>query len=106
MSDYGSCYRHSWKSDMTTNAACPECAEERLQQVIRLQSLEANQAAEIERLRARIEELEDALRELIECGDLRGDTSLPHPADDPVTWTARMQDAWDDARSVIGGEDE
>lgn len=52
--------------------------------------------AEVERLRA-------ALAELVEVADLRGDSTLPHPADDPKPWTARMQTAWDEARKA--GED-
>lgn len=46
-------------------------------------------------------ELLAALTELLEVGDLRGDTDLPHPADDPLLWSARMQNAWDDARAAI-----
>ena len=36
----------------------------------------------------------DAVSELVEVAELRGDCDLPHPADDPRIWTARMQDAW------------
>lgn len=36
----------------------------------------------------------EALDELLEVAALRGDDNLPHPADDPKLWTARMQDAW------------
>lgn len=43
----------------------------------------------------------EALEELLEVADLRGDSTLPHPADDSVLWTARMQDAWDEARTAI-----
>ena len=42
--------------------------------------------------------LVDALTELLEVGDLRSDTQLPHPSDDPLLWTARMQEAWDVVR--------
>jgi hypothetical protein len=60
---------------------------------------------EIESLRERVKELEvkeeksscliNAVEELLEVANLRGDNDLPHPADDPKLWTARMQDAWD-----------
>lgn len=50
---------------------------------------------------ARIAELEGALSELVEVADLRGDSMLPHPADDPILWTARMQTAWDEARTAL-----
>lgn len=39
----------------------------------------------------------DAMEELIEVAQLRGDQELPHPADEEKLWTARMQDAWSDA---------
>lgn len=42
-----------------------------------------------------------ALEELIEVADLRGDSDLPHPADDPKLWTARMIDAWDGGREAL-----
>ena len=42
-----------------------------------------------------------ALEELVTVARLRGDNSLPHPCDDPLTWTARMQQAWDDADSIL-----
>jgi hypothetical protein len=45
--------------------------------------------------------LEDVLRELLEVADLRGDSDLPHPSDDPLLWTARMQTAWDEARAAL-----
>jgi len=51
-----------------------------------------------------IERLRKALRELIEVADLRGDSTLPHPADDPHLWTARMQDAWNIARQALEGK--
>ena len=53
-----------------------------------------------------IERLRKALGELVEVANLRGDNELPHPEDDPLLWNARMQDAWDEAARVIGGEDE
>ena len=55
----------------------------------------------------RIEELEavfNAAKELLEVADLRGDSSLPHPANDPKLWTARMQTAWDDLRATLDAE--
>ena len=42
-----------------------------------------------------------SLTELLEVGDLRGDTTLPHPSDDPLLWTARMQEAWDESRAAL-----
>lgn len=50
---------------------------------------------------AREKRLREALEELLECADLRGDSELPHPADDPKRWTARMQEAWDDCRAAL-----
>lgn len=49
----------------------------------------------------RIEFLEAVLGELVEVAILRGDNNLPHSADDPALWTARMQEAWDEARDAI-----
>jgi hypothetical protein len=52
--------------------------------------------------------LRDAAEELLTVADLRGDSDLPHPADDEKHWTARMQTAWDDLRAALaskkGGE--
>jgi len=42
-----------------------------------------------------IEELESAIDELLEVAELRGDDDLPHPSNDPLLWSARMQSAWD-----------
>lgn len=47
----------------------------------------------------------NALFELVECAELRGDADLPHPADDEKHWTARMQEAWDTARELTAGPD-
>lgn len=52
-------------------------------------------------LRSRIRKLEEAAVELIEVAWLRGDNDLPHPSDDPVLWTGRMQDAWDDLGALM-----
>ena len=49
--------------------------------------------------------LGDAVDELLEVAGLRGDNDLPHPADDPKTWTARMQEAWDVLASLREGSD-
>ena len=49
----------------------------------------------------RAEPVMAAVEELLEVADLRGDTDLPHPADDPKLWTARMQSAWDDLRAAL-----
>ena len=43
----------------------------------------------------------EAAEELLECANLRGDNELPHPANDPLTWTARMQEAWDGLEASI-----
>lgn len=55
---------------------------------------------ELTALRARVEELKGCIGELVECAELRGDADLPHPADDPKLWTARMQHAWNEARRI------
>ena len=55
----------------------------------------------------RIAELEaqvEAAREVLEVADLRGDTDLPYPANDPKLWSARMQDAWDALRAALQPE--
>ena len=48
----------------------------------------------------------EALEELLTVADLRGDSSLPKPDEDPVLWTARMQTAWDEARKALAGKGE
>jgi hypothetical protein len=52
-------------------------------------------------LTAERDEAREALEELVEVADLRGDSDLPHPCDDPKLWTARMIEAWDAARSAL-----
>jgi hypothetical protein len=54
----------------------------------------------------RYKALIDAATELLEVADLRGETALPHPADDPKLWTARMQTAWDELRRVLAEQGE
>ena len=49
---------------------------------------------------ARWKPLIEAAEELLEVAALRGDADLPHPADDPKLWTARMQTAWDELRAA------
>jgi hypothetical protein len=44
--------------------------------------------------------LADAAVELLAVAKLRGDDELPHPANDPKLWTARMQAAWCDLESA------
>jgi len=61
----------------------------------------ADPETEITSLHKAAPELLEALKELVEVADLRGDSTLSHPADDPVLWTARMQTAWDEARAAI-----
>lgn len=50
---------------------------------------------------AAAERLIDAAEELLEVARLRGDDDLPHPANDPKTWTARMQEAWNDLPNAV-----
>lgn len=50
-----------------------------------------------------IDRLRGALSELVEVAELRGDSDLPAPPDDPRLWTARMQEAWDEARRIVEG---
>ena len=59
----------------------------------------------LKRERAAMQAVVDAARELLEVADLRGDSDLPHPADDENTWTARMQTAWDDTREALAALD-
>lgn len=49
----------------------------------------------------KLEAVAEASEELQEVADLRGDSSLPHPEDDPELWTARMQEAWDELRNAL-----
>ena len=76
--------------------------EQDIAEVYDYESPRTGEAEATARLLAASRALWEALRELVEVGDLRGDTSLPHPSDDPITWTARMQEAWDAARQVLG----
>ena len=57
-------------------------------------------ARTIDGLRAIVDRLTDAVGELLEVADLRGDADLPHPCDDDKLWTARMGDAWDEMRAA------
>ena len=50
--------------------------------------------------------LREALGELLEVADLRGDSTLPSPPDDPILWSARMQTAWDEARAALAAPPE
>lgn len=43
----------------------------------------------------------DAAEELLKVAELRGDNELPHPANDPKLWTARMQQAWIDLEEAL-----
>lgn len=73
--------------------------EEGLSPIDKIQAaaLTAAEAVRGDRERALVE----ALGELIEVADLRGDAELPLPADDDKLWTARMQTAWDEARQAL-----
>jgi len=52
-------------------------------------------AKDVAKAEAENEALGAAVDELLEVADHRGDNVLPHPADDPLLWSSRMQDAWD-----------
>lgn len=52
----------------------------------------------------RREAIVEAAVEVLEVADLRGDTELPHPANDPKLWTARMQTAWGAPRAATEAE--
>ena len=49
----------------------------------------------------RVDLFELAVAELLEVANLRGDNDLPHPADDPELWTARMQNAWNSLANIM-----
>lgn len=57
----------------------------------------AEYAVRVRKLKAVVE----AAEELLEVAELRGDNDLPHPADDPKLWTARMQDAWGELEQTL-----
>ena len=48
-----------------------------------------------------VKELREVLDELVEVATLRGDNDLPHPANDYLLWTARMQTAWEEAEAIL-----
>lgn len=56
---------------------------------------------ELEGKRLETEDLVNAATELLEVARLRGDNDLPHPADDPKLWTARMQNAWEELQNAV-----
>ena len=56
---------------------------------------------DIDKLQAENAKLREALVELVEVAELRGDDDLPHPCQDPGLWTARMQTAWDEAHELV-----
>ena len=43
----------------------------------------------------------DAATELLEVSDLRGDSEMPNPCDDPKLWTSRAQEAWENLRIAV-----
>jgi hypothetical protein len=45
-------------------------------------------------LKSAVEELRDAVGELVEVATMRGDNCLPNPCNDPKLWSGRMQEAW------------
>lgn len=67
--------------------------------------LESENAALKEAL-ARAEAVTDAAVELVEVAELRGDNALPSPCDDPLLWTARMQDAWNYLETALEATNE
>ena len=64
----------------------------------------AERIATLEADKARLERIRDAAEELVECAILRGDHELPQPEDDPLLWTVRMQEAWDEITKAIDAE--
>jgi hypothetical protein len=66
----------------------------------------ANHEKRIAELEAESQRRLNIISELVEVADMRGDADLPHPADDPKMWTARMSDAWDEARNEISKAEE
>lgn len=96
---------------------CDERSEldEARAQLAREAKMSETMTAEVERLKRELvaadswydelkrdyDALREAAEELLEVADLRGDTQLPHPEDDPTLWTARMQTAWDEFRAAL-----
>ncbi len=70
--------------------------------IITALALTPAQAAEEARLR---DEVVNAMRELLEVAELRGDCDLPAPPNDPKLWGARMADAWRDAFDALAALD-
>ena len=61
---------------------------------------------EYDRMRDKCDKYVSASMELLEVADLRGDSDLPGPYDDPKMWTMRMQEAWDNLRGLLDGNHE
>ena len=61
--------------------------------------------AELKQELDRLRDIYYASSELFEVAQLRGDNDLPHPADDPLLWTARMQEAWDELEYALHEQD-
>ncbi len=79
------CTRHKWDGPDNKQKYCIKCGN----------SFEALDLIDSLRQVAR------AAGELDEVADHRGDNQLPHPEDDPLLWTARMQTAWDEIKEAL-----
>ena len=73
----------------------------RRSQAKRYQKSAGRRHRKMEALESDLTALLDAAEELLEVADHRGDNVLPHPADDTLLWTARMQTAWDEIAEVV-----
>ena len=98
------------KSHCPPDKPCQRCLLERERDGLVKASagfIRAWEQAERERddARAEVDRLREVATELLKVADLRGDSELPHPADDPIDWTARMQEAWDDLRAALKAAD-
>ena len=76
----------AWERDVRLNAELRAKQDEAIRTV----------QAERDAYREALTRQNDAATELLEVARLRGDNDLPHPADDPKLWTARMQTAWEE----------
>lgn len=85
---------HDW-------ATLPEVAREVVADYQTARTAVDVESALVRQWQAHAAALRDALEELVEVARLRGDNELPHPSDDPKLWTARMQDAWDNAADLL-----
>lgn len=84
--------------------SCPDCGEvitvEQNEHKSECQLKAAIDALRSGRLVVVAKDYVDAVDELLEVANLRGDNDLPHPCNDHKLWTARMQTAWDVGRET------